>query len=174
MVFDIGVNRMFLFYHVSRFGLPVQYGFSVRQTDMYAWFKLFHLFFVISWFAGLFYLPRIFVNLAMLDPVQEAGEYRRLGDMANRLYRFMSPLGFGAVLFGIAVPFTVGWWNNGWVHVKLLLGLGLLAYQLYCGVLLRRFQNRTNAYSHRWYRVFNEIPVLFMIAALYLVVFKPF
>lgn len=69
---------------------------------------------------------------------------------------------------------AAGRWGSGWVHVKLCLGLMLLAYQLYCGVLLRRFQDYSNAFSHRWYRVFNEIPVLLMVAALYLVVFKPF
>lgn len=141
---------------------------------MFSWFKLFHLFFVISWFAGLFYLPRIFVNMAMIDVPRGNPEYVRLSGMAVRLYRFMSPLGFGAVVFGAAIPFTAGWWGSGWVHVKLCLGLMLLAYQLYCGVLLRRFQDYSNAFSHRWYRVFNEIPVLLMVAALYLVVFKPF
>ncbi|HHO0719559.1 TPA: CopD family protein [Neisseria meningitidis] len=141
---------------------------------MFSWFKLFHLFFVISWFAGLFYLPRIFVNMAMIDVPRGNPEYVRLSGMAVRLYRFMSPLGFGAVVFGAAIPFAAGWWGSGWVHVKLCLGLMLLAYQLYCGVLLRRFQDCSNAFSHRWYRVFNEIPVLLMVAALYLVVFKPF
>lgn len=73
-----------------------------------------------------------------------------------------------------AIGFVNNWWCNGWLAVKLLCGLLLLAYQLYCGLLLRRFQNGSNVYSHRWYRVFNELPVLMMVAALYMVVFKPF
>ena len=130
---------------------------------MYLWFKLLHVFFVISWFAGLFYLPRIYVNLAQLEP--GSVEYIRLTDMSRRLYRFMSPLGWGTLIFGAAIGFVNNWWGNG---------LLLLAYQLYCGLLLRRFQNGSNVYSHRWYRVFNELPVLMMVAALYMVVFKPF
>ena len=139
---------------------------------MYLWFKLLHVFFVISWFAGLFYLLRIYVNLAQLEP--GSVEYVRLTDMSRRLYRFMSPLGWGTLIFGAAIGFVNNWWGNGWLAVKLLCGLLLLAYQLYCGLLLRRFQNGSNVYSHRWYRVFNELPVLMMVAALYMVVFKPF
>ena len=86
----------------------------------------------------------------------------------------MSPLGWGTLIFGAAIGFVNNWWGNGWLAVKLLCGLLLLAYQLYCGMLLRRFQNGSNVYSHRWYRVFNELPVLMMVAALYMVVFKPF
>ena len=112
--------------------------------------------------------------MAMIGAPRGNPEYVRLSGMAVRLYRFMSPLGFGAVVFGSAIPFAAGSWGCGGVHVKLCLGLMLLAYQLYCGVLLRRFQNYSNTFSHRWYRVFNEIPVLLMIGALYLVVFKPF
>lgn len=141
---------------------------------MYLWFKLLHLFFVISWFAGLFYLPRVFVNLAMVDAAAEPAEYARLAGMARRLYRFMSPLGVGTLVFGIAIPFVTGWWGQGWVHVKLTMGLLLLAYQHWCGALLRGFEAGRNTRSHKWYRVFNEVPVLMMVVALYMVVFKPF
>ena len=112
---------------------------------MYLWFKLLHIFFMISWFAGLFYLPRIYVNLAQVDPQAEPAEYQRLLGMAQRLYKF-----------------------------KLLLGLLLLGYQHVCRAHLRRFCEHACRHSHKWYRVFNEIPVLMMVAALYLVVFKPF
>ena len=139
---------------------------------MYLWFKLLHVFFMISWFAGLFYLPRIYVNLAT---AQAGGaEYRRLLDMARRLLRFMTPLGGLALLFGLLTPFTAGWWGQGWVYGKLALGLALAAYHVYCFFLLRDFAAERNRRSHKWYRVFNEIPVLAMAAALYLVVFKPF
>ena len=76
---------------------------------MYPWFKLLHLFFIISWFAGLFYLPRIYVNLAQVEDTESA-EYRRLLEMSRRLMRFMTPLGIGAALFGILIPFATSWW----------------------------------------------------------------
>ena len=141
---------------------------------MYLWFKLFHVFFVISWFAGLFYLPRIFVNLAQVEAAEQPVEYERLSAMSRRLYKFMSPLGFGTLVFGILIPLVTGWWGQGWLHVKLLMGLLLLAYQFYCGALLHGFEEKRNKHSHKWYRVFNEVPVLMMVVALYMVVFKPF
>ena len=75
---------------------------------MYLLFKLLHIFFIISWFAGLFYLPRIYVNLAMVPT--GSTEYRQLLGMAQRLFKFMTPLGIGAVLFGLLIPFFTGWW----------------------------------------------------------------
>lgn len=140
---------------------------------MYLWFKLLHLFFMISWFAGLFYLPRIYVNLAQVEPGNR-GEYLRLLGMAGRLFKFMTPLGIGAVLTGFVIPFTVNWWGMGWVHTKVTLGVVLLGYHFYCYRLLLDFQENRNRYTHKWFRVFNEIPVVIMAAALYLVVFKPF
>lgn len=139
---------------------------------MFLWLKLLHLFFVVSWFAGLFYLPRIFVNLAQAR--YGSAEYTRLADMARRLYRFMSPLGYGSVVFGAGAAAAAGFHAFGWVYVKLVAGLLLLGYQLYCGRLLADFQNGCNRRSHKWFRVFNELPVLLMILALYMVVFKPF
>ena len=81
---------------------------------MYLLFKLLHIFFIISWFAGLFYLPRIYVNLAMVPT--GSTEYRQLLGMAQRLFKFMTPLGIGAVLFGLLIPFFTGWWGQGWVQ----------------------------------------------------------
>lgn len=141
---------------------------------MYLWFKLLHVFFMISWFAGLFYLPRIYVNLAQVDPQRQPVEYARLLGMAERLYKFMSPFGWLALACGIVIPFVNGWWGQGWLHVKLALGLSLIGYQHICRGHLRRFRQHACRHSHKFYRVFNEIPVLIMIAALYLVVFKPF
>lgn len=140
---------------------------------MYLWFKLLHVFFIIAWFAGLFYLPRIYVNLAQVEPGNR-GEYQRLLSMAERLFKFMTPLGIGAIIFGFAIPFVTGWWGQGWVHTKVTLGVILLGYHFYCYRLLLDFRDARNRYSHKWYRVFNEIPVIIMIIALYLVVFKPF
>lgn len=140
---------------------------------MYLWFKLLHIFFIISWFAGLFYLPRIYVNLAQLDNTA-SDEYQRLLGMSERLFKFMTPIGILAFLFGCLIPFVTQWWGQGWVHVKLTIGILLAAYHFYCYKLLQNFRHNRNPYSHRWFRVFNEVPVLLMAAALYMVIFKPF
>ena len=92
---------------------PDPYHGQKGRLKMYPWFKLLHLFFIISWFAGLFYLPRIYVNLAQVEDTGSA-EYRRLLEMSQRLMRFMTPLGIGAALFGILIPFATGWWVYGW------------------------------------------------------------
>lgn len=148
--------------------------FILRPSEMYLWLKLGHIFFMISWFAGLFYLPRLFVNLAQVDAAKTPDEYARLLGMAQRLYKFMSPLGVLALVCGVAIPFVTGWWSMGWVHGKATLGVLLIAYQHICRAHLRRFETKTCRHSHKWYRVFNEVPVLIMALALYLVVFKPF
>ena len=139
---------------------------------MYLWLKLLHVFFVIAWFAGLFYLPRLFVNMAMV----QAGsvEYQCLLLMAEKLIRFMTPLGILAFAAGMVIPFVNQWWGMGWVHTKVTLGVILLGYHGFCWKLLQDFQDGRNRYSHRWYRVFNELPVVLLAVALYLVIFKPF
>lgn len=134
------------------------------------WVKAFHIIFVISWFAGLFYLPRIFVNLAMAS--QEA-ERERLLLMAGKLYRFMTPLGVLALAFGMWMWLGYGI-QGGWLHAKLMLVLLLVVYHFYCGRLLKAFRQGHNTHSHVWYRWFNEIPVLVMTAIVILVVVKPF
>lgn len=134
--------------------------------------KSLHLWMVVSWFAGLFYLPRIFVNLAMV-PADSLAERDRLLLMAGKLYRFMTPLGILAVGLGMWLWFGYGF-TGGWLHAKTLLVVVLIAYHLYCGQLLRQFQAGTNQRSHVWYRYFNEVPVLILIAVIFLVVLKPF
>ena len=134
------------------------------------WVKAFHIIFVISWFAGLFYLPRIFVNLAMAT---HDSECERLLLMAGKLYRFMTPLGVLALAFGMWMWLGYGI-QGGWLHVKLLLVVVLVIYHFYCGRLLANFRQGRNAHSHVWYRWFNEVPVLVMTAIVILVVVKPF
>ena len=134
--------------------------------------KVLHLWMVVSWFAGLFYLPRIFVNLAMVEPASVA-ERDRLLLMAGKLYRFMTPIGILAVAFGFWLWFGFGF-AGGWLHVKTALVLLLLLYHAYCGRLLREFRNGRNVRSHVWYRWFNEMPVLALLAVIYLAVVKPF
>ncbi|MCP5266145.1 MAG: CopD family protein [Burkholderiaceae bacterium] len=138
----------------------------------YLWVKALHIVFVTSWFAGLFYLPRIFVNLAMTDP----GEARdRLLLMAGKLYRFMNPLMVLALGLGLWLwlGYGVGA-GQGWMHAKLALVVLLLGYHHACARLLRKFREDRNARSHVWYRWFNEVPVLILLAVVVLVVVRPF
>jgi len=136
------------------------------------WVKAFHLLFGISWFAELFYLPRIYVNLAH---TQDAGAYDCLLGMARRLYRFMMPLAVLALVFGLWLMLGYGiGLTSGWMHAKLLLVLLLVLYHLVCGRILTRFERRANQRDHRYYRWFNEAPVILLALVLVLVVVKPF
>jgi putative membrane protein len=135
------------------------------------WVKTFHLFFVVAWFAGLFYLPRIFVNLAMV-PADSAAERERLLLMARKLYRFVTPIGLLAVAFGLWLWFGYGF-TGGWLHVKTTLVVVLLGYHFFCARLLADFAAGRNARSHVWYRFFNELPVLLLLAIVILAVVKP-
>lgn len=134
------------------------------------WVKAFHIIFVTSWFAGLFYLPRIYVNLAM---EQDPQAHARLILMANKLYRFMQPLMLLALAFGIWLWLGYGF-TGGWLHAKLTLVVLLIGYHHYCGRLLKQFKTQQNRHSHVWFRWFNEIPVLILFAVVILVVIKPF
>ncbi|MCB1895828.1 MAG: CopD family protein [Zoogloeaceae bacterium] len=134
--------------------------------------KALHIGFVVAWFAGLFYLPRIYVNLAMV-PADSDAERQRLLLMAGKLFRFMTPLGVLAVVFGLWLWFGYGF-GGGWLHVKTLLVVVLIAYHVYCGRLLAQFRRDANQRRHVWYRFFNEVPVLIMFAVIFLVVLKPF
>jgi putative membrane protein len=134
--------------------------------------KSLHLILVVSWFAGLFYLPRLFVNLAMV-PADSTAERERLLLMAGKLYRFMTPLGYLALLSGLWLWLGVGI-SGAWMHAKLALVLGLVAYNFYCKKLLLDFQNGRNTRSHIWFRWFNEAPTLVLFVVTYLVVLKPF
>ena len=137
----------------------------------YLWVKALHIVFVTSWFAGLFYLPRIFVNLAM---VPDAGAERdRLLLMARKLWRFMQPLMLLAVAFGLWLWLGYGV-GGGWMHAKLALVVLLLGYHHACGRLLRRFERGENRRSHVWFRWFNELPVIALLVTVVLVVVKPF
>ena len=140
------------------------------------WVKSFHIVFVASWFAGLFYLPRIYVNLAMVPPGSVA-ERARLLLMAKKLLRFTHMLALPALGLGLWLwlGYGIGMGpGSGWMHAKLVLVLLVLAYHGYCAVLLRRFESGAQGRSHVWYRWFNEAPVLLLVAVVVLVVVKPF
>ncbi|HSX93703.1 MAG TPA: CopD family protein [Hydrogenophaga sp.] len=140
------------------------------------WVKAFHIVFVASWFAGLFYLPRIFVNLAMVPP-ESVAERARLLLMARKLLRFTSLLAVPALALGLWLWLGYGIGRgpgNGWMHAKLAVVALVLGYHHACGMLLRRFESGAHQRDHFWYRWFNEVPVLLLIAAVVLVVVKPF
>ena len=136
------------------------------------WIKALHIFFVMAWMAGVFYLPRIFVNLAM-----ETNEVstQRLLTMARKLYRFSMWLSVFAVVFGaVLVYMQYGARMPGWLHAKLFLVVLVIGYHHACGSILKKFEKGVNTRSHKWFRVFNEAPVFMLLAIVLLVVVKPF
>jgi len=137
----------------------------------YLWIKTVHIVLIASWFAGLFYLPRIFVNLAMET---EPAATQRLLLMANKLYRFMTILMIPALALGLILWLYYGvGYQSLWMHVKLLIVLVLVGYHHLCKRLLKTFERGENVRSHVWYRWFNELPVIGMFAAVALVIIKP-
>lgn len=147
-----------------------------RMTTLYLWVKALHIVFVASWFAGLFYLPRFFVNLAGV-PADSHAERERLLLMARRLYRFSSLLMVPALLLGVWLWLGFEVWRgpgNGWLHAKLLLVAGAVGYHHACRSLLGKFEQLQNRRSERWFRVFNEVTVLLFAVIVVLVVVKPF
>lgn len=140
------------------------------------WIKALHIVFVTSWFAGLFYLPRIFVNLAQET---DTAATERLLLMARRLYRFSMGLSVLAVVFGVILAWLQyagpdGFKMPGWLHAKLVFVVLVIGYHQACGSLLKKFERGANTRSHTWFRYFNEVPVLLLLAIVILVVVKPF
>ncbi|MGN6389216.1 MAG: CopD family protein [Burkholderiaceae bacterium] len=138
------------------------------------WVKSFHIVFIASWFAGMFYLPRIFVNLAM--ETNEAATQRLLL-MARKLYRFSGILMVVAILLGLWLWLGYGIGKgpgNGWLHAKLFLVILMVGYFHACGSLLKKFEQGRNRRSHTWFRWFNELPVVLFTAIVILVIVKPF
>lgn len=140
------------------------------------WIKSFHIIFVTSWFAGLFYLPRLFVNHAMVlnSSAPDSVASERLKLMERKLYRFMLPLALLALGFGIWLWRGGYGFSGGWIHAKLTLVIVLIGYHFYCGKLVNEFSRNQNKHSHIWYRWFNELPVIVLTAIVILAVVKPF
>ncbi len=141
--------------------------------SLYLWIKAFHIIFVICWFAGIFYLPRLFVHHAMSE---DSATQQRLSIMEKKLYGFITPFAFISLFLGV----WMGWLNwdylksAGWLHVKVGLVFFLFVYHFYCGRLVKQFANGLNVRSHKFYRIFNELPVLILFAVVILAVVKPF
>ena len=145
------------------------------MDNAYLWVKALHIVFVASWFAGLFYLPRLFVNLAMV-PNDSHAERERLLLMARKLYRFSTLLMVPAVVLGLVLWLYFGVGKGPgqiWLHLKLTVVVLVIGYHHVCKRLLRDFEGLANRRSHRWYRMFNEVAVILFAVAVILVVTKP-
>ncbi len=134
------------------------------------WVKALHIIFMVTWFAGLFYLPRLFVYHAMSDDLPSVERFKV---MERKLY-------YGIMTPGAVLTIISGLWlwlgfgiSGSWLHPKLLLVALLIANHYYCGRLLSDFRLDRNRHSHIYYRWFNEIPVVLLIAVVILVVVKP-
>ncbi|MEX0951608.1 MAG: protoporphyrinogen oxidase HemJ [Gammaproteobacteria bacterium] len=136
-----------------------------------AWVEAFHIIFMVTWFAGLFYLPRLFVYHAMAE---DSISKERFKIMERKLfYGIMMPGALLTIIFGIWLVSYIGM-SGGWLHAKLTLVALVIAYHIYCGKLLRDFKHDRNKRSHIWYRWFNEVPVVLLIGIVILAVVKPF
>ena len=137
-------------------------------------FKALHLFFMVAWFAGIFYLPRLFVYHAM---TKDSNSQALLKTMERRLLYFVTPFALLTLVFGLLLIYGYGlqWLKvSVWLHIKLLLVVLLYIYHGYCFKLVKCFREDKNVRSGKFYRVFNELPVLILLAVLYLVYLKPF
>ena len=139
------------------------------------WLKALHLIFMVTWFAGLFYLPRLFVYHAMSD---DEISNERFKIMERKLYfGIMTPGAILTLIFGIWMLFDYAWDVYGasaWLHAKLALIVVLVVYHLWCGKLVRDFRDDRNQHGHVYYRWFNEFPVLVLVAIVILASVKPF
>ncbi len=138
------------------------------------WLKAFHLIFMVAWFAGIFYLPRLFVNHAMSE---DHNTHEHFKMMERKLYRFTTPWMILTLIFGGWMLVHYAWAQFGhmwWLHIKLLLIGILVAYHLYCGKLVKNFAEDKNQRSHIWYRYFNEVPAIILFSVIPLSVLKPY
>ncbi len=134
------------------------------------WIKALHIIFMVTWFAGLFYLPRLFVYHSTAT---DAAGIERFKIMERKLfYGIMTPGAILTLIFGVWLWLGYGF-NGTWLHIKLALVIVLIAYHIYCGKLLMNFKHDRNKHSHTFYRWLNEFPVLILIAVVILAVVKP-
>ena len=136
-------------------------------------FKALHVFFMVAWFAGIFYLPRLFVYHASTQSTECDAEFKV---MERRLLYFVTPFALLTLVFGLLLIYSYGaaWFKaSTWLHYKLMLVCSLYGYHIYCFKLLADFKHNRNTRSSRFYRVFNEVPVLILLAIILLAYLKP-
>lgn len=140
---------------------------------LYLWLKAFHIIFIICWFAGIFYLPRLFVHYCMSD---DDKTHQRLAIMMRKLYNFTTPFAIFSLVFGVwMIALNVDYYKSAaWLHAKLALVFLLFAYHFYNGKLVKIFEQGNNTRSDKFYRFYNEAPVFAMFAIIILAVVKPF
>ncbi|MDQ7015536.1 MAG: CopD family protein [Gammaproteobacteria bacterium] len=137
------------------------------------WVKAFHIIFLVSWYAGLFYLPRLYVHHAMSD---DQATRQRLQIMERKLFWFITPWAILTLVFGV---WLLSYYDYDsfksmtWLHIKLALVVPLVLFHIWCGKLMLAFRNASNPHSHVWFRWFNEFPMLLLIAIVLLVVLRP-
>lgn len=137
------------------------------------WVKTFHIFFMITWMCGIFYLPRLFVYHASLDTNDVSG-HERFVTMENKLFKIiMTPGAILTIIFGTWLWLGYGF-SGTWLHAKLACVIGLVVYHFFCYRHLVAFRSRQNTKSHKYFRVFNEVPSLLLLLILIFVVVKPF
>ncbi len=145
---------------------------ALLKGDPMLWLKAFHVIFVVTWFAGLFYLPRLFVYHSTAT---DAPGLERFVIMERRLFGIMTLGGTLAALLGIAMLVAApAYLTFGWLHVKLTLVAVLIGYHAWCYRLMVALRNGANRHTERWYRLFNEAPALLLSAIVVLVIVKPF
>lgn len=138
------------------------------------WLKALHVFFMVAWFAGIFYLPRLFVYHAQSS---EPAVHAQFKQMERRLWWFVTPFAVLTGVFGVwlIVAYGSAWFKvSGWLHIKLLLVLALYVYHFYLFKLVKQFARDKNVHSARFYRIINEVPVLVLLSVIILAVVKPF
>ena len=148
---------------------------AADETSLFSmlWIKSFHLIFVIMWYAGLLYLPRLFVYHAMSEDVVGIERFKV---MERKLFAITTIGGVGALVFGLWLLIDYAWTTYSgslWLHIKLLLVAVLIAFHLLCGKLMLDFRKDRNRHGHRFYRLLNEVPAVILIAVVILVVVKP-
>lgn len=145
----------------------------MTEFQLLQWFKALHLAFMVAWFAGIFYLPRLFVYHA---ESKEQVVHAQLQVMERRLLLFITPFAVLTLIFGTGMLWIYGleWLKHmHWMHIKLVLIGFLVGYHIYCFRLLKQFKQSPHFRSGRWFRIFNEIPVLALFAIIILAVLKP-
>ena len=141
--------------------------------DLYLFYKILHIFFVISWFAGIFYLPRLFVNHVEVESIEVK---KHLLIMEKRLIKFITPLGLLAIIFGFMMglmsPNLASFLNQKWIITKIIVTLGLIGYQAWCWKIIKDLSTDNSTWTGFQLRIFNEAPIIFLLLGIIAAIYK--